>query len=289
MSSNSTVILLVVDDDSLRDTIAEELEKFTTMKVVKAKDGVQAYQKTRNQDFAAIVSEYNVKKLNGAQLLASARETDSNANTPFIFYTSALVQAKTETRGHKGVAFFEKPTDLKNIADKIQHLCKVDITKKTFSLDVDFINPFIDAAVKTLNDVCGLDNMEASSPVLFEEQDLNIDISGTLRLTSPYFKGSIAISFSQEVYEKIIQTMYQDNKSDIKIDTDDGVAEILNIIFGQTKAVLNNRGYSIERAVPNVKKGHNHTIIPKNTIPILLVPFTSSLGNFWIQICVKVI
>ena len=59
----STVILLVVDDDTLRDTMAEELEKFTTMKIVKAKDGVQAYQKTRNQDFAAIVSEYNVKKL----------------------------------------------------------------------------------------------------------------------------------------------------------------------------------------------------------------------------------
>lgn len=287
--SNSTVILLVVDDDSLRDTIAEELEKFTTMKILKAKDGVQAYQKTRNQDFAAIVSEYNVKKLNGAQLLISARETESNNNTPFIFYTTALAQAKTETRGYKGVAFFEKPAELKLIAEKIQSMCRVDITRKSFSLDVDFINPFIDSAIKTLNEVCGLDSMEASSPELYADQDLDIDISGTLKLTSPYFKGSIAISFSQNVYQKIIDKMFAKNKSDIKIDTDDGVAEILNIIFGQTKAVLNNRGYSIERAVPNVKKGHNHTIIPKNTIPILLVPFISSLGNFWIQICVKAI
>ena len=47
--------------------------------------------------------------------------------------------------------------------------------------------------------------------------------------------------------------------------------------------------YSIERAIPNVMRGHNHSILQDSKIPILLVPFKSELGNFWIQICVKAI
>jgi len=285
---DSNFLLIAIDDETLRDTVAVELTKLTGLQSIKAVDGVQAYQKTRNQDFCAIVSGFNLKKLNGAQFLASARETKSNKKTPFIFYTKDIENAKTQTRGHKGVFFYQVPTELQVIANKIVEVIKKDISKKTFSLDVDFINPFIESSVKILADFCHIEQIESKNPYILNENNLDIDISGTLKISSPYFKGVIAISFNQQTYQTIIDKMLTDNKSDIKIEQDDGVKEMINIIFGQTKAILNNRGYSIERAVPNAIRGKNHQITD-NKIPILVVPLQSNSGNFWIQICVKAI
>jgi chemotaxis protein CheX len=83
--------------------------------------------------------------------------------------------------------------------------------------------------------------------------------------------------------------MLEENIGEIDLNNQDGAAEIINIIFGQTKAVLNQRGYRLERAIPSVMRGKGHKIYQNTKIPVLLVPFRSNLGKFWIQICVKAI
>ena len=83
--------------------------------------------------------------------------------------------------------------------------------------------------------------------------------------------------------------MLEEGQEDITIDNQDGAAEIINIIFGQTKAVLNTSGYSLQRAIPSVMRGENHKIYQNSKIPVLLVPFSSDAGKFFIQICVKAI
>ena len=54
--------------------------------------------------------------------------------------------------------------------------------------------------------------------------------------------------------------MLEEDVGEVDIDNQDGAAEIINIIFGTTKAVLNQRGYSLERAIPSVKRGKGHNI-----------------------------
>ena len=124
---------------------------------------------------------------------------------------------------------------------------------------------------------------------LLGDEKLDIDISGTLAISSPYFKGSIAITFHDDVYKQVVSKMLEENIGEIDIDNQDGAAEIINIIFGQTKAVLNQRGYKLDRAIPSVLRGKGHKIYSNSKIPVLLVPFRSDLGNFWMQICVKAI
>lgn len=282
-------ILVVEDDDDLRPNLTQELSELTEFTVIEAKDGVQAYQKARNQKFEVILAEFEIKKLDGGQLVAAVRETNHNINTPVIIHTKDVEAAKNKTRGQDGVFFLTKPTPFKDIATKILEMKPLDATKKKFKLDVDFINPFIDSAMSTLNSLCGVNNIKAEKPFLFENQDLNVDISGVLAITSPYFRGSIAITFNADVYKVVVGKMIEENVESISIDNEDGVAEIINIIFGQTKAVLNQKGYSLQRAIPHVTKGHNHKILNDSKIPILLVPFKSELGDFWIQICVKAI
>lgn len=283
--------LMIVDsDEKARATLAQELSDLTQMLVIQAIDGVMAYQKARNQAFDLILTGQDVPKLKGDQLVAAVRETNHNPHTPFIIYEEDLESAKVLTRGIKDIEYIKKPENPDKLSEKILEICKRDPNKKRFKLDVDFINPFIESSVKTLNAMCGVKDIIAHKPYLQnEEEELNIDISGTLTITSPYFRGSIAISFTDDVYKDLVNKMLEENEENITIDNQDGAAEIINIIFGQTKAVLNNCGYKLERAIPSVMRGHNHKIYQNSKIPVLLVPFKSDAGDFFIQICVKAI
>ncbi len=287
-------LLLVEDESELRAQLAQELEDLTQMVIVQAGDGVEAFQKTRNQKFDVILTDFKLPKISGAQLIEALRESTHNMFTPILVYTAVLEDAKIQTRGVKFLDFLEKPADYEDIAEKIKELCKLDPKKKTFKIDVDFINPFIDSAMKTLNGLCGVNDMEAQQPHLLGDEVLEVDISGTLAISSPYFKGSIAITFDNDVYKKLISKMLiskmlEENIGEIDLDNQDGAAEIINIIFGQTKAILNQRGYNLARAIPSVMRGRGHKIYQDSKIPVLLVPFRSDLGKFWIQICVKAI
>ena len=282
--------LLIVDkDDEVRQQLVNELTDLVSMVIVQAADGVQAYQKTRNQKFKVVLTDFDLPKISGGQLIAALRETNHNAHTPILFYTEDIEQAKNETRGSKYIEYLTKPQAYETLAKKINELSKIDPNKKRFKLDVDFINPFIDSSMKTLNGLCGVTNITAQKPYLLGEESLEIDISGTLAITSPYFRGNIAISFEESVYKTIVGKMLEENVAELDPDNEDGAAEIINIIFGQTKAVLNTRGYSLDRAIPSVIRGRGHKVYKDSKIPVLLVPFKSDLGDFWIQICVKAI
>lgn len=277
------------NDEEIREKLIEELESSTQMVVVPAADGVQAYQKTRNQKFDVILTEFFAPKLSEQQLIAALRETSHNMLTPILIHTKETEEAKIKTRDYQLIDFIQKPSDYETLSKKILELSTIDPKKKKFKIDVDFINPFIDSSMKTLNGLCGVKDIQAEKPYLLADEELAIDISGTLAITSPYFKGSIAISFDDQVYKDIISKMLEENIGEIDLNNQDGAAEIINIIFGQTKAVLNQRGYRLERAIPSVMRGKGHKIYQNTKIPVLLVPFRSNLGKFWIQICVKAI
>lgn len=283
-------ILIVSDDDSSRSKMAQDLTDSTQMLYIQARDGVTAYQKARNQAFDLIICGQDIPKLKGDQLIAAVRDTNHNPHTPFILYEKDLEPVKVLTRGINGIEYIQKPLSSEKMSEKVMEILKRDPQKKRFKLDVDFINPFIESSVKTLNAMCGMKDINAGKPYLYnEEEELNIDISGTLVISSPYFKGSIAVSFADKVYKDLINTMLAQDSESIDVDNQEGAAEIINIIFGQTKAELNTRGYNLERAIPSVMRGHNHKINQNNKIPVLLVPFKTDAGDFFIQICVKAI
>jgi chemotaxis protein CheX len=282
-------ILIIEEDDNSREKLAEELQKANEYNFVLAADGVTAYQKCRNQEFAVILTSYTTKKLTGKALIEAIRDNNINSYVHIIIYTEDVQKAKVECQDYRNIEYIQKPTDYDVISDKISKLANTNPKRKQFKLDVDFINPFIDSVVETLNIMCGVNDIKAEPPNLLEEdQELDLQVSGSIELSSPFFKGHVAISFKQEVYEGMLQKMLE-LKEDETIKNDDGAAEILNVIYGRSRVILNDYGYKLERGIPKVIRGENHKIAPNSKIPTLLVPFKSNAGEFYIQICVKAI
>ena len=159
--------------------------------------------------------------------------------------------------------------------------------KKAPAVDVEFIGPFVDAAIKTLNVQCGVE-AKAAKPFI-KEKDANFKyaIAGSIGLTSRYFKGSISICFSKEAFLAIMGNMLGEEYSEIDAELEDGAGELLNIIFGQAKITLNEKGYQIEKAIPTIIRGENIEVRHLTPDPTLVLPFSSEVGDFNIEVGVE--
>lgn len=152
------------------------------------------------------------------------------------------------------------------------------------SVNVDFVNPFIDGAIETLRVQCSLECRPR--PVMLKAQagPTNCDIAGVIGLTSRGFNGSIAICFPEKVFLGAMSRMLGEEFSQITPDLEDGAGELLNMIFGHAKKVLNERGYTLEKAIPTVVRGKGIEVKHLTATRTLLQPFETELGNFFIEI-----
>jgi len=65
----------------------------------------------------------------------------------------------------------------------------------------------------------------------------------------------------------------------------DVVGEITNMVSGGAKKVLSEKGYKFEMAIPTTITGKSHSITHKTKGAIIVVPFTTEAGNFFVEVC----
>ncbi|MBF0564139.1 MAG: chemotaxis protein CheX, partial [Nitrospirae bacterium] len=63
------------------------------------------------------------------------------------------------------------------------------------------------------------------------------------------------------------------------------VGEITNMVTGGAKKILAERGYKFEMAIPTTIVGKNHVITHKTRGPIVIVPFKTTFGDFFVEVC----
>ncbi|MCP4704085.1 MAG: chemotaxis protein CheX, partial [candidate division Zixibacteria bacterium] len=70
-------------------------------------------------------------------------------------------------------------------------------------------------------------------------------------------------------------------------DLHDGIGEIINMISGAAKAVLNEKGNSISIAIPTVIIGFGHQIAHPRDVPVVVLIFEVNEQPFAIQLCIS--
>jgi chemotaxis protein CheX len=288
-NTDKQTILLVESDTELKEAFLEKFKEKLEFTTLTARDGVEALGKIRRQKFDLIIIESCIQKKNIAEVINETKESESNQLTQIFVLSDEdnIESTKQKIKHKKRIQFLIKPVRPDELLEKATALFSKSPPKKKFKLDVDFINPFIESAIDTMEKMCKAQDLEHGSVYLLgKDEQLDIDISGTLKISSPYFKGLIAISYSDDVYQKLVLGALEGKEEGVDITNQDAAAEMINIVFGKTKAELNTKGYKIERAIPNVLRGSGHKIQSTNA-PILLLPFNSNAGKFFIQISVQ--
>lgn len=160
------------------------------------------------------------------------------------------------------------------------------VVKRT--LDTNFINPFLNATIHVLKVQA---QTEANPGQIYKKKanDKFVgDVSGVIGIVSDAFNGSVVISFPEATFLKIISNMLGEEFTKLDKEIIDGAGEITNMIFGQAKIVLNEKGYGIKTAIPSVITGKDHSLSAMTKGPVMVIPFESTMGKFFVEICLSV-
>ncbi|MBI4404493.1 MAG: chemotaxis protein CheX [Deltaproteobacteria bacterium] len=152
------------------------------------------------------------------------------------------------------------------------------------NFDVRTVFPFIQATIDTLRVQCKIVVRPGKPYFKTKSENLPIDIAAVVGLASRTLNGSVAICFTKKMFLAIMGSMLDEKFEEITKEMQDGAAELLNIIFGQAKKMLNDKGYEVERAIPTIIRGDNITVTYLTTGQTIVLPFDTNLGPFHIEI-----
>jgi len=155
------------------------------------------------------------------------------------------------------------------------------------TLNTEFINPFLTATMHVLDVQAQIKARPGQIYMKKHREVMTGDISGIIGIVSETFDGSVVISFPEKTFLKVISNMLGEEYHKIDQEIVDGAGELTNMIFGQAKIVLNQKGYGIKTAIPSVVYGKDHSLSALTRGPVVVVPFTTEHGDFFVEICLS--
>lgn len=178
-------------------------------------------------------------------------------------------------------------SSLKSCVNLQSALVDLGLAPAPSTIDVNFISPFISATAKVLETQAST-KVKIGTPFKKLATDKFAgEISGVIGLVSDSFNGSVVISFPGPTFLKIMSRMLGEECTTINKEIQDGAGEITNIIFGQAKITLNEKGFGIKTALPSVVAGQDHAKLLATVGSRMVVPIETDVGAFCIEISVS--
>ncbi|MEK6553750.1 MAG: chemotaxis protein CheX, partial [Bdellovibrionota bacterium] len=163
-----------------------------------------------------------------------------------------------------------------------------ETSAKGAAINVDIINPFVEATVKILKMQCQVDATIGRPFVKSETDQPPVELAGVINMTCDQFQGSVILCFCSAVFFKIYENMLGEKVSSITAEVEDAACELLNIIYGTAKATLNEKlKTNLKPSLPTVLSGEKIRVRHRTSKPIVVLPFTSTAGEFHIEIAIE--
>lgn len=216
------------------------------------------------------------------ELIASVRDLHRYHDHGLLVLADAATsrQLPAEVRAQADILF--KPLDAERFTAKIERLSRP--YGESIRVDVNYVNPFIRATVRTFEMLCGI---ALARRDLFLKRDYRMfgDVSGVMGL-SGMADGSVVISFPEDVAVRLVGRMIHE-KLDSGLDSTirDGVGELVNVIAGNAKAEFTNTPYHFNIGLPSVIVGAGHMIVHQAGTPCVVVVFGLEGGEMALQVC----
>lgn len=155
------------------------------------------------------------------------------------------------------------------------------------SVDVSYINPFIQSTVNVFKTMVFMDIVRGI-PFIKQVGLPRADISGTIGLAGQT-NGVVAVTFSEEVACLVTSGMLGEDCKALNDTVKDTIGELANMIAGGAKAIMAEKGLNFKIALPSVIVGLNHNISFPPGVPCMVLPFTIQKLNksFNVEVCLK--
>jgi two-component system chemotaxis response regulator CheY len=124
MSVNKNMRILIVDDFStMRRIIKNILKQLEFTNVVDADDGTTAWEVLNKDKIEFVISDWNMPKMTGLELLKKVRSSEEFADMPFLMVTAEGQQENIIEAVQAGVSnYIVKPFTPETIEQKIEKI-----------------------------------------------------------------------------------------------------------------------------------------------------------------------
>lgn len=125
--------------------------------------------------------------------------------------------------------------------------------------------------------------IEVSKEATGVHQALNDSISGIIGLAGKR-KGVLAIHLPKEVAMAITGSFLGMDVDEINEDVEDAVGELANMLGGNVKTILSERGRDIELSMPSTISGKHYDFQSTKDAERIAIPFICEAGKFSVEL-----
>jgi chemotaxis protein CheX len=150
-------------------------------------------------------------------------------------------------------------------------------------MKADLVEPLVDAARSVL-ETMAFTQVQPGKPYVKTDALARGDVSAIVGLTGEA-SGTISVSFTEKSILPIVSNMLGERIGEMNEDIRDAVGEITNMISGQSRRTLEEKGKVVEAAIPTVIMGKNHSIVHMTRESVVAIPFVTEHGEFTIEVC----
>jgi len=150
---------------------------------------------------------------------------------------------------------------------------------------VEIAKAFIAATNNVLSTMAGI-SPTAGKPFVKKDHIALGDFSAVIGVTGGH-KGSICVTFTKEGAISVVRAMLGDDIENLEQDAIDTVGEIANMVSGQARAVIAEKGILLQGATPTIIVGEKHRITHMSKAPVMCIPFTMPAGAFTVEFCLE--
>jgi chemotaxis protein CheX len=152
-------------------------------------------------------------------------------------------------------------------------------------INVDYINPFIEATIHTFQTMCAVTPVPiASSSKAMARRYMASAASSAWAAKPP---GAVVLNFPEQVAVRTVSKFIGEEITSITAGVVDGVGELTNIIAGDAKNRLIQKGYKFEIGLPKIVTGRSYITAQNKSVPCLVVSFASDFGKFCLEVSLK--
>lgn len=121
MSVDRNMRILVVDDaQTMRRIIVNLLRQLGFTNMTEADDGTTAWEKLNSEHIDLVISDWNMPKMTGIELLKKVRESEKYKITPFIMVTAEGKRENVVAAVQAGVSnYIVKPFNAATLKEKM--------------------------------------------------------------------------------------------------------------------------------------------------------------------------
>ena len=123
---DTSIKVLIVDDfATMRRILKNILKQLGFKNLVEADDGTTAWEVLEGQGIDLIISDWNMPKMTGLELLKKVRESDKFKTVPFLMVTAEAQKQNVIEAVQAGVSnYVVKPFTAEAISEKLEKILK---------------------------------------------------------------------------------------------------------------------------------------------------------------------